>query len=717
MLISLALVLPTCGGGGNPGPNDNRNNIDVSGVWAGTWSGTDPAAGTVTGNWEAEVSQTESAFNGQVLLSGDVDCTDGSVAGSVGPGNVISGTLSRPGCQHHEWTLTALNSVEKSASGTWTQPAFNANGTFTGTQIAAPGGPRISFFSPPGGIPGAFVTVVGSGFAPAVTGNTLIFSATPAELLAADSATLITRVPQGASSGPLALTTSQGTAYSPRPFNTAVTYPKPVVNNYINAGGTSDGVAFSPDGRRAFVTVSGGGSVAMISTKTEQILSSTPVVSTVQGIAASPDGRRVYVASGSSGITVLHAGTNTPLDTISIPAGEGVEPNPQGLAISPDGRVLYVSNNIDGGTFTVVDVASKQVMASVYRGTGTLPLGVGVSPDGLRAYMAFSGANVIDVFDLASRSILATIPVGSRPVGVAVSPDGGKVYVSNELDNSVSVIDAILNNIIKTVPVGSAPAAIAISPDSAYAYVACRGSSAVTVIDTLSDSVVTTASAVPSPSGIAISADGKRAYVTSSTGSSITQIGGLHTLTILKGGTGIGTVTSDPVGIDCGTNCQSSFDLGTVVVLRASPDSSSSFEGWSGDPDCSDGVVTLDANKNCTATFNVIPKGSGGSGPGCFIATATYGSYLDPHVQVLREFRDKHLITNRLGRRLVDYYNTYSPSLAEYIAKREGLRKAVRIGLTPTVFCVKYPVFLLIPAVMIFGIVVLRKFKKRKGIS
>jgi len=715
MLISFVLVLPACGGGGNGGGSDNGNNtsIDVSGVWAGTWAGTDPAAGTVTGNWEAEVSQTESAVNGQLLLSGDVDCTDGSVAGSVGADNVISGTLSRPGCQHHEWTLTALNSTERSASGTWTQPAFSANGTFTGTQIAMPGGPRISFFSPPGGIPGAFVTVVGSGFAPVVTDNALIFSATPAELLAADSATLITRVPQGASSGPLSLTTSQGTAYSPRPFNTAVTYPKPGVNNYINAGGTSEGVAFSPDGRRAYVTVSDGGSVAMINTKTEQILSLTPVSATVQGIAVSPDGRWVYVGSGSSGITVLHAGTNTPIDTISIAAGGGAEPNPQGVAVSPDGRVLYVSNNIDGGAFTVVDVTSKQVMASVSRGAGTMPLGVAVSPDGLRAYLAFSGTNVIEVFDLASKSVFATIPVGSRPVGVAVSPDGGNVYVSNELDNSVTVINAVLNEVIKTVPVGSAPTAIAMSPDAAYAYIACSGSNTVMVIDTISDSVVTTVSAVPSPSGIAISPDGKRAFVTNSAGSSITQIGGLHTLTVSKGGTGIGTVTSDPVGIGCGTNCQAGFDLGTVVTLRAAPDSSSSFEGWSGDPDCSDGVVTMDANKNCTATFKVISKDGPGPGP-CFIATASYGSYLDPHVQVLREFRDKHLITNRLGRKMVDYYNAYSPSLAEYIAKREGFRTAVRIALTPTVFCIKYPLSLLIPAVMIAGIVVFRKFKKGK---
>ena len=82
-------------------------------------------------------------------------------------------------------------------------------------------------------------------------------------------------------------------------------------------------------------------------------------------------------------------------------------------------------------------------------------------------------------------------------------------------------------------------------------------------------------------------------------------------ISVSKNGTGLGTVTSVPAGIDCGPTCSRGYIAGTSVTLTATPAAWSTFIGWSGactgTATCNVSIPHTNGAIAVTATFTVIP--------------------------------------------------------------------------------------------------------------
>ncbi|UJA19816.1 hypothetical protein HJD18_06075 [Thermoleophilia bacterium SCSIO 60948] len=82
------------------------------------------------------------------------------------------------------------------------------------------------------------------------------------------------------------------------------------------------------------------------------------------------------------------------------------------------------------------------------------------------------------------------------------------------------------------------------------------------------------------------------------------ELGTSSTISVLRSGSGAGSVTSDPVGIDCGATCSADYPSGQSVALTATPEPGSVFDHWDGACTGVEATCTVMADDlNVTAVF------------------------------------------------------------------------------------------------------------------
>ena len=208
------------------------------------------------------------------------------------------------------------------------------------------------------------------------------------------------------------------------------------------------------------------------------------------------------------------------------------------MVFSPDGLKCYISN-YNVGTVDVIDVATNTVTATVAGQYGT-PTGLALSNDGTQLYIADYDASMVWIVDTTADPIIINGSVGttdaetlffSNPNSLQMTPDGTTMYVNNNNDPSnIVVIDTNpqsgnYNNIVTQVTGTSFTNSqlMAITPDGAYLYVTDDSDYFVAIIDTQSNAQVGTVDDTNypfnTPYAIAITPDGLKAYVANEYGS------------------------------------------------------------------------------------------------------------------------------------------------------------------------------------------------------
>jgi PQQ-dependent catabolism-associated beta-propeller protein len=228
------------------------------------------------------------------------------------------------------------------------------------------------------------------------------------------------------------------------------------VKSLIAAGTDPEAVAVSPDGQRLYLSNEDAGTASILSVA-KGTMSATLITGTEpEGVAVSPNGRWVYVtAETSNTITVIDAQKERVVANILV------DPRPRFAVFTRDSKHAWVSAEI-GGTVSRIDVQRHRVVTKIKLGKLDKPVGLVLSPDETRLYVATGRGNGVVVVDTVAMKPIAWIPAGERVWGLAGTADGKKVYAAGSLSNSISVIDTATNKVVRTIKTDDGPWGLAI---------------------------------------------------------------------------------------------------------------------------------------------------------------------------------------------------------------------------------------------------------------
>jgi YVTN family beta-propeller protein len=202
------------------------------------------------------------------------------------------------------------------------------------------------------------------------------------------------------------------------------------------------------------------------------------------GVAVSSDGTKVYVAENN---TARHTDLNGVLFVLDVATGQQLHAVPvpgfpyavAALSVGPNADAkVYVSSERDG-VVAVVDPRRGAVLRTIR--TGSNPAALLLDRSQKRLFVANAGSDTVSIVDTALDRVTDTILVrpndmrglpGATPMGMALSPDESRLYVALADMNAVAVVDLAGKGLKGYIPTGWYPTSVALSADGVALLVA-----------------------------------------------------------------------------------------------------------------------------------------------------------------------------------------------------------------------------------------------------
>jgi YVTN family beta-propeller protein len=255
---------------------------------------------------------------------------------------------------------------------------------------------------------------------------------------------------------------------------------------------SAHGVAFSPDGARAYITCEADSTVWVVQTTDGHLVNKVPLSGHPNNIAVSNDGRRVFAAivTAPGAVDVIDAKTLDNVKTIPV---KGSAHN---VYVTPDGKFVVVGSVV-GKSITVIDENALQPAWDMTFDEGVRPIAFERAVDGStrRMFVQLSNLHGFAVVNFETHTETQRLTLPDEPRrgnahssapshGIGVSPDGKMLWVDSSVASGVFAYSLPDLKLIGNVATGSTPDWLTFTPDSNMVYVANAGANYVSAVDT-----------------------------------------------------------------------------------------------------------------------------------------------------------------------------------------------------------------------------------------